>query len=250
MFANSSSSGIRSVSPANPMRHLPLLLLISLTLLAASVGPMIFPAVQAGHGNLSQMASHLLLPAIGILIVIAAAGWKKAPSVSRSIVWGAVAGAIATIALEAVRISGFRLGFMPGNLPRLMGVLLLDRFALGPSTASDLAGWTYHFWNGASFGIIYALFFGTARRWLGVLYGVALGAGFLVSPVVLSLGVGYFGLQFSMGCPVTVLTAHAAFGLLLGILARRFLSSPSSPLLTTLRSFFTAGTKSAGALQQ
>jgi len=32
-----------------------------------------------------------------------------------------------------------------------MGVLLLDRFALGPSALSDIAGFSYHFWNGAAF---------------------------------------------------------------------------------------------------
>jgi hypothetical protein len=118
-----------------------------------------------------------------------------------------------------------------------MGVLLLDRFALGPSFASDLAGWAYHFWNGASFGIIYVLIFGTSRRWLGLLYGVVAGLGFLVSPVVLSLGAGYFGLQFSIGLPITVLTAHAAFGLLLGALAHRFLSAQPSVMMTEFRVF-------------
>ena len=39
---------------------------------------------------------------------------------------GAIAGALATVALEAVRYSGLRMGFMPGNLPELMGVLLFD----------------------------------------------------------------------------------------------------------------------------
>jgi hypothetical protein len=119
-----------------------------------------------------------------------------------------------------------------------MGVLLLDRFALGPSTASDIAGWAYHFWNGASFGIIYVLLFGVTRRWAGVLYGIAVGIGFMISPVVISLGVGYFGLQFSKGFPVTVLTAHIAFGLSLGFLASRFLRHQGSLLLESLRDLF------------
>lgn len=221
-----------------------------LALLAASVGPLIFPVAQAGHGNMPELASHFLLPALGLLILIEAVAWKWAPAVFRAVAYGALAGAIATVALEAVRITGFRLGFMPGNLPRLMGVLLLDRFALGPSTASDLAGWAYHFWNGASFGIIYALLFGSARRWLGVLYGIALGVGFLVSPVVVSLGVGYFGLQFSKGFSVTVLTAHAAFGFVLGLLALRFLSSQGGPVLVALRSIFTTDVRNARPAQQ
>ena len=221
------------------------LALISLALLAAAVGPNIFPAAEAGYGELNVFAIRLLLPAIVALVVIVALSRKWEPVIARSIVWGALAGALATIPLEVIRISGYLLGFMPGNLPRLMGVLLLNRFALGPSTASDVAGWAYHFWNGASFGIIYVLILGAARRWAGVLYGIAVGVGFLVSPVVISLGVGYFGLQFSLGFPITVLTAHIAFGLTLGLLAWRFLSSQPSPLFAELRSMRTGNHSSA-----
>lgn len=208
---------------------------ISLTLLAAAVGPNIFPAAEAGYGELHIFAIRLLLPAIAVLAVIAILSRKWEPAVARSIIGGALVGALATIPLEAVRILGYLLGFMPGNLPRLMGVLLLNRFALGPSTASDIAGWAYHFWNGASFGIIYVLIFGAARRWVGALYGIAVGVGFMLSPVVVALGVGYFGAQFSLGFPVTVLTAHLAFGLTLGLLARRFLSSQPSLLFAGLQ---------------
>lgn len=205
-----------------------------ITLAAASVGPLIFPAAQAGHGTMAQSAKYFLLPAIAVLIMIGLLSWKLQPAVGRSIVWGGLAGIIATVGLEVIRIAGFKMGYMPGNLPRLMGVLLLDRFALGPSLASDVAGWAYHFWNGASFGIIYVLILGASRRWVGLLYGIILGFGFLVSPVVVSLGVGYFGLQFSMGFPITVLAGHAVFGLMLGALARGFLSAAPSLLITEI----------------
>ncbi len=49
---------------------------------------------------------------------------------------------------------------MPGSLPQLAGVLLLDRFMLGPSLWSDVAGWAYHYWNGVCFGLIFAVLFG------------------------------------------------------------------------------------------
>ncbi|HEV2387710.1 MAG TPA: hypothetical protein VGS20_10705 [Candidatus Acidoferrales bacterium] len=127
-----------------------------------------------------------------------------------------------------------------------MGVLLLDRFALGPSPASDIAGWAYHFWNGASFGIIYVVLFGAARRWAGVLYGIAVGLGFMVSPVVVALGAGYFGLQFSGWFPATVLAAHIAFGLALGFLAKRFLASQRSLLRAALHSGFAFAMRHAG----
>ena len=131
---------------------------------------------------------------------------------------------------------------MPGSLPEMMGVLLLDRFALGPSTLSKIAGWAYHFRNGAAFGIIFVLLFGTRRVWAAVLYGLAVGVGFMLSPVVRALGIGYFGLQFSPGFPVVVLTAHAAFGLALGLLARLFLGlQPNMAFSAIGKLFYSAG---------
>jgi hypothetical protein len=176
------------------------------------------------------LATHALLPAVGGLMLLSVLLWRSPRQISRVILRGAAAGAIATVALEVVREIGFHLGYMPGDLPELMGVLLLNRFAQGPSLASNIAGWAYHFWNGASFGIVFVMLFGTRRRWLGPLYGIVIGVIFMLSPFVASLGVGFFGLQFSRGFPATVLTAHLAFGATLGGLARAFLRERPSPL--------------------
>ena len=211
------------------------LILTGLALALASVGPNIFPAAMAGYGTLNVLAEQWLIPSIIGLAVIALLARKRSPLIAGSIAWGALAGGVATVALEAVRITGFHLGYMPGSLPKLMGVLLLDRFALGPSTASNIAGWAYHFWNGAAFGIIFVLLVGTKRVWAGLVYGLVIGLGFMVSPVVQSLGVGYFGLDFSIGFPVVVSLAHAAFGLALGWLAHRFLGRQPSIVLSRIK---------------
>jgi hypothetical protein len=115
----------------------------------AAVAPVAFPASQAGYSTLHDLGFSSVIPA-ALLLGIAWAFLRRSrfSELAASIRDGAIAGALATIALEAVRYSGFRMGFMPGNLPELMGVLLFDRFALGPTTASTLAGFTYHFWNG------------------------------------------------------------------------------------------------------
>jgi hypothetical protein len=203
------------------------------------VGPNIFPAAQAGYSNLATLAKYILLPSVILLAGVALAIRRREPELWRLIIWGGIAGAVATMPLEVIRLAGFHFGLMPGNLPRLMGVLLLDRFMLGPSLTSDIAGWSYHFWNGASFGIIYALLFGTWRRWPGFLYGIAIGIGFMLSPVVTSLGVGRFGLQFSYGFPATVLLAHAAFGITLSVLVSRWAGHNASPVLSAVRACIT-----------
>ncbi len=210
-------------------------LTILLLLASASVSPLIFPIAQSGRSSMDVLAKFALLPAAALLLITVGMLYRFDDSLARASVVGLAAGAVATVALEAIRLPGFWLGFMPGNLPRLMGVLLLNQFAAGPSLKSDVAGWAYHFWNGASFGLIYVLVFGTCRRWTGTMFGVLLGFGFMFSPVVSALGVGFMGLEFSKGFPLTVTFAHTAFGLALGWLTSVWLGFVDSPLLGAVR---------------
>jgi hypothetical protein len=187
----------------------------------ASAAPNAFPLSQMGYGSLHDLALQMILPAaVALGIAWVALMWTGPRWLAALLVRGAIAGALATLALEAVRYPGFRMGFMPGNLPRLMGVLLLDRFALGPSVLSDAAGFAYHAWNGAAFGIVFVMLAKGRSSWWAVPFGVAVGIGFLASPVVEALGVGPFGRDFGWRFAATVLTAHVAFGAALAVLAR------------------------------
>ncbi|HVB55480.1 MAG TPA: hypothetical protein VNE63_03480 [Candidatus Acidoferrales bacterium] len=214
------------------------LILTGATLTLASVGPLIFPIAESGTGTLSTLALHWLIPSIAVLAIIAFVVRNTYPLITRSIAWGALSGCIATAGLEAIRIPGSHMGYMPGSMPKLMGVLLLNQFMTGPTVLSNIAGWVYHFWNGAAFGIIYVLFLGTTRRWPAWIYGLVIGIIFMLSPVVRSLGIGYFGLQFSIGFLIVVSLAHLAFGILLGWLARRFAGSQSSAFFWCFRFLF------------
>ncbi|MGE0460810.1 MAG: hypothetical protein AB7Q16_05535 [Vicinamibacterales bacterium] len=198
------------------------LLLRGMLLALASVAPNVFPASQMGYGSLHELAMIAVLPAVVALVPLVSLAARVSPALVPLVLRGAIAGALATLALEAVRYPAFLMGLMPGNLPQLMGVLLLDRFALGPSAWSNLAGFAYHFWNGASFGMVFALLASGRSRWWAVPFGLAVGLGFLASPVVLALGVGPFGRDFGWSFAATVTTAHLAFGLALaGLLPAR-----------------------------
>ncbi|MDZ4748869.1 MAG: hypothetical protein SH808_10300 [Saprospiraceae bacterium] len=195
-----------------------LLLTIILFVLAA-VSPNLFVAAQAGLAPLSSMAVKFLLPSVAfILVAIILAKYFQYIDIYQLAMNGLFAGLISTIALEVFREGGFRLGMMPGDLPRLMGVLMLDQFATGPDIRSDISGWAYHFWNGASFGILFSLIMGQNKIWHGLLFGLLIGMGFMISPVVKSLGIGRFGVNFKDGYQfaMTVIVSHAAFGLMLG----------------------------------
>lgn len=199
-------------------------ILFTVLLLAlAGISPNLFPAAQAGIATFPLLVKQWLFPSAAlILMLIFALKLLQYQDLSRIAIKGIVAGLVATIVLEIFSITGFKLGWMPGDLPRLMGVILLNRFASGPDVWSDIAGWAYHFWNGAMFGLIFSLIFGQSKLWQGLLYGLLIGLGFMLSPVVKSLGIGTFGVDFKDGYQfaITVTVAHLGFGVALSFLLK------------------------------
>jgi len=206
-----------------------------IALIAAGIAPNLFVVAQAGYAKLSDLTVAFLFPSIILLALIIAVGFLVGEKdTSKQIITGIFGGAIATIGLEIVREIGFHMGGMPGDLPKLMGVLLLDRFALGPDTWSNIAGWSNHFWNGASFGIIYSLLAGKGKILYGLVFGMLMALGFMMSPVVVALGVGKFGVDFGIGFAITVMLAHFAFGLILGLYVYRKNKS-CSDIISTIK---------------
>lgn len=188
----------------------------------AAIAPNIFPVAQAGFAKMSEMGAVVLLPSLVLLAAaVIIAGRRGHRALVHRVLRGTAAGVIATVGLEIVRITSFRLGGMPGDLPRLMGVLLTDRFMYGPSALSDILGWAYHFWNGGVFGLIFAVLLGRRPALWYVGYGVLIGVGFLASPVVKSMGIGSFGLGMPT-MPATVIAAHVVYGWALGYLYLRW----------------------------
>jgi len=196
-----------------------------LILASAGVSPNIFVAAQAGIADMKVMALWLLLPAIAVLLAATLfAQMRGYTQLANRVLVGAAAGVVATVGLEIVRMYSFHHGGMPGDLPRLMGVLLTDQFMVGPSDISDALGYTYHYWNGASFGIIFAVLLGKKPVFWGVVYGVIIGTVFLMSPPVDALGIGFMGKDMPT-MPVTVYIAHLAYGGILGWLCHRWIRS-------------------------
>jgi len=201
------------------------ILLSGLVLLSAGLPPNLFVAAQAGYAKLFVLAPLLLIPSVILLIVtmIVASARGHRRLLNRALA-GIGAGIIGTLALEAVRMTSFRLGGMPGDLPRLLGVLMTDRFMMGPSTLSDVLGYAYHYWNGACFGVIFAVLLGRKPLIWGGLYGLFIGIGFLASPAVKAMGVGWMASEMP-SMQATVVIAHVAYGVTLAALTRRWIHS-------------------------
>ena len=188
----------------------------------AGIATNLFVTAQAGYAKFSALALYVLIPSLIVTaVLILFTHFRGHHDLIRQILVGLIAGIIGTVGLEIIRHSGFLLGGMPGELPKLMGVLMVDRFALGPNVLSNLAGWGYHFWNGAAFGIIYSLLLGKGKIWIGTIYGFIVGIGFMASPAAMALGVGRFGVDFGWEFPVTVTLAHIVFGAILGFYVSR-----------------------------
>jgi hypothetical protein len=79
----------------------------------ASAAPNFFPAAQAGYANLAQLGKFLILPSAALLIAAMIALRSRESEIASTLRRGAIAGALATVGLEVIRYSGFRLGYMP-----------------------------------------------------------------------------------------------------------------------------------------
>jgi hypothetical protein len=204
---------------------------LALTLAAlavAAVGPNILVvALTPGMPEMPLLAKYVLVPSLALMGAVWA--WALAaplPRLSNRILTGVYAGAAATAVLDVVRLTGFSLGLMPGNMPRMFGVLLLDQMALGPSTASDLVGYLYHYWVGGCFGLAYTLLVGRTRWWGALIWALIIEVGMMTTPpMVVAMDTGYFGLKKGPGLLAVSFVAHVAYGVAMGLLIERYVRS-------------------------
>ena len=228
------------------------ILLSALAMIPAAVGPNILVvALTPGMPEMPVLVTWALLPSI----VLLAAVWAIAASLGlerlTNRIWtGVWVGFAGGAALDALRLISFSMGFLPGNLPRMFGVLILDRMALSPSTLSDVVGSLYHYWVSASFGLTYTLICGRTRWWGGLIWGLIIEVGMMTtSPMVVAMGTGYFGLKLGKGLLNGVfigsLIPHIAFGIALGLLLERYTRHKGS-IFALVKEALTEGTALGG----
>ena len=217
--------------PPPPFSHRELLL-TGLALVPAAVGPNILVvALTPGMPEMPLLARWALIPSILLLgIVWALAGRLELERLTNRIWAGLWVGFGCTAALDALRLISFSLGLLPGNMPRMFGVLIFDTMAQGPSTLSDLVGSLYHFWISACFGLTYTLLAGRTRWWGGLVWGLIIEVGMMITPpMVVAMGTGYFGLKLGKGLLNGVflgsLVPHISYGIALGLLLERYVRS-------------------------
>jgi hypothetical protein len=207
------------------------LALTALALVPAAVGPNILVvALTPGMPGMPVLVRWVLIPSLALLVVVWLLARARGYDRLTNRIWtGFWVGTAATAALDLFRLVSFLLGLLPGNMPRMFGVLIFDTMATGPTTASDIVGELYHFLGvSAAFGLTYTLIVGRTRWWGGLIWGLIIEVGMMTTPpMVIAMDTGYFGLKLGRGLLNGVfigsLIPHISYGIALGLLLERYI---------------------------
>ncbi len=184
-----------------------------------------------------------IIPSVIAIFAIGILARSKLPRLSNRIFVGMAAGGLATFLLESIRIPGYMLTkWMPmDSMISLPGLFLTEKITslsevkqviMQSGVAMNLyhapmdafvAGALWHFWNGATFGIIYSLVIGKGKWWYGMIWAFIIEIGMMLAPYLIVMK-GPFGIEHMDGYNLFTITllAHLAFGALLGILVQKW----------------------------
>jgi hypothetical protein len=200
-------------------------------LAATSIG-CLFAEFFSG-GSMRAWVCFLFAPACLVLALLSYHDWRRNDrAFARMIIVGAAAGLLAAVAYDV-----FRLPFVYSERWKLSGfVPALDLFKVFPRFGAailgqsiqqpvytpmmQLLGWTYHFSNGATFGVMYVALLGdpSRRHWgWGILFAAGIEIAMLLSPYP-----GLFGISLTLIFVCVTLAAHTIFGATMGVLCRRW----------------------------
>jgi hypothetical protein len=142
-----------------------------------------------------------------VLLIVAYS--RHLPLLASDLAIGAVGGLIGTLAYDIVRIPAAMAGYRVYGAISVFGLWLLD--AEKSSRFTELAGWSYNYFNGVCFGIAYALFM-RGKHWL-----FAVAWAFLLETIAVVTPFGrIFGLQGHGAILAIAFGAHIAYGVPLG----------------------------------
>jgi hypothetical protein len=201
-----------------------------LTLLALAAGGTSSLLVVAASAQLAPMP--LLFWAVGLpgmALVAAILVYARFAGLDRLCqrLWlGLVGGIVLTLALDAVRVAGVHLGYLPDSVTMFGNMITATPAMAEPTPLSYALGGTYHFFNGISFALVYSILFGRSRWWGPVLFSVAfVEVGMMTLPPMApkfgAFGIETFGSVWN-GYFLDTLLAHAAMGLALGVIMQHF----------------------------
>lgn len=151
------------------------------------------------------------------LIIVAAWLWARhaSPPLAQALLLGFVGGLLGTIGYDLIRIPFLIAGQRVFAPISAYGVWLAD--AAVSNRWTEVLGWSYHFSNGITFGIMYALFM-RGRHW-----GWAVAWAFLLETIaVVSPFADIFSLRTNYGALGIAYLGHVAYGVPLGLVVQHW----------------------------
>jgi hypothetical protein len=158
------------------------------------------------------------MPSIILVLILAVFSWHRRLSFWNRFCAGMVGGAVALAAYDGIRFGIYALDileFYPFQTHRVFGSMITGQPA--GTEAAAIIGWLYHFWNGFSFAIIYALIAGRAAWYWGVAWAMILEFAMLATyPTILDIKMNAAFVTMS-------LIGHTAYGVALGLTVSRMM---------------------------
>jgi hypothetical protein len=205
-----------------------------LVLAASAVLPNAYVVSGMKWTTLPHLVGVAIIPAIVIVVAALIYSWLTGlQTLARTIAVATVVGILATVGLDVIRLPSTWAGYLPMDEGKEIGMMLSgemmeDHGGAAPSggpegtshgamteTASRwtiVRGYLYHYGNGISFALVFALLFGGAPWWAGVLYAVFfVDAGMMVAMPAM-------GMPLRASGWVAALVAHVGYGVVLGVL--------------------------------
>lgn len=188
-----------------------------------ALGPKV---IRTAHEVAAWYVPWVYMPALVVLVLIVLGTYRRYPDICRRILGGLCAGAIATLALDAVRQAGVIHGWLPGDTPVMFGKMATGSNDFGVFYP---VGQFVHYMNGANFGLFYTFVWGkqgsawAAACWATV-WSFIVELGMMLGPPMGPM-VGLFGVRYAWPqLFLLTLVAHIAFGIALGLVAQAFLT--------------------------
>ena len=195
-------------------QRLPLRELVVLVALAGTSGLALVAHILMKL-SMSWTAGFVALPATAALIILIFIGkgrHDRARIFADRLIAGAAFGLLATLAYDAFRpllVAVFQLHFNPYRAHPIFGSLITGR---PPSDGlAQVVGWMYHFWNGITFGMIFALVRPRGGPVAGLIWAETL------QMFMMALYPKFLEVRLNdPGFLVTGLVGHGVYGLVLG----------------------------------
>jgi hypothetical protein len=217
------------------------LAIVTIVILGISVN--FFIAGSIGIISFTDYRDKLLIPSVFAIAAIAIYSHYWLKPLSNRLLTGLWVGAVATLALEAIRIPSYAiLHWLPGDDMIMMPGAFLVGLAPSPMALMQMmqsgamagmpqsaimtalvAGALYHFWNGATLGAVYTIFAGKTRWHYALVWAFIIHIGMMLAPWLIMM-FGTFGVNYNGGYTIFTasLIAHLVYGSVLGVLASRF----------------------------